>query len=229
MVGMDPTKARLLEAAGEEFAEHGFAGATVRSICRRAGANVAAINYHFGDKEQLYHQAVVEAHRCGLGEPIATGPGCGRPEDQLRAFVRQFLEQVLAADGPQSWQQALMLREMIRPTEASETLVRESIRPRFEGLRRILQALDPAADATRLDALCFSVVGQCLHYKVGRPIAERLVGADALARLDAGYLTDHITGLMLAALGRASAPAPTGLAAGVPLSTEGSRPCTGSR
>jgi len=61
----DATKTRLLEAAGEEFADKGFGGATVRAICARAGANVAAINYHFGDKERLYIEAVIEAHRCG--------------------------------------------------------------------------------------------------------------------------------------------------------------------
>ena len=62
---MDATKSKLLEAAGEEFAEKGFEGAKVRSICSRAGVNNAAVNYHFGDKEQLYVQAVLEAHRCG--------------------------------------------------------------------------------------------------------------------------------------------------------------------
>ena len=65
MVAQDLTKARLLEAAGEEFAEKGFELARVRAICERAGANLAAINYHFGDKEQLYVE--VSARRTGAG------------------------------------------------------------------------------------------------------------------------------------------------------------------
>src|SRR5215472_2401527 len=90
----DATKTRLLEAAGEEFAEKGFEAARVRSICRRAGANLAAVNYHFGDKEQLYVAAVLEAHRCGmelLHESLFRGVP---PAEQLRRFIHHFLSNV---------------------------------------------------------------------------------------------------------------------------------------
>ena len=199
----DPTKARLLEAAGEEFAEKGFEGATIRVICERAGANQAAVNYHFGDKEQLYEQAILHAHRCGPEMPrlvVETGP----PADDLRAYVASFLQHVVALESP-TWHQTLMLREMVNPSRASESLVREAIRPRFEMLRAILRRLCPNADERRIQALAFSVVGQCLHYKLSRSISERLIGPEAFERLDPEYLTDHISRFTLAALG-ADAP-----------------------
>ena len=59
----DTTRERIAIAAGEIFAERGFDGTTVRDICQRAGANVAAVNYYFGDKQRLYVEAVVQAHR----------------------------------------------------------------------------------------------------------------------------------------------------------------------
>jgi AcrR family transcriptional regulator len=201
---LDPTKQRLLEAAGEEFAERGFEGATVRQICQRADANVAAINYHFGDKEQLYTQAVIEAHRCGTGEVDGFVPPDSlddSPDLQLRLYIRHFLDQVLSISRRPTWHNRLMLREMVQPTQASEALVREFIRPKFDHLVGILARICPEADAQRLHVLAFSVVGQCLHYRMAHAISRRLIGDEQYDALDLDFLTDHIAGFCLAALG----------------------------
>src|SRR4029077_18806791 len=58
------TRKRLLEAAGEVFAERGFRDATIQEICRRADANIAAVHYHFADKEQLYRAVIQYAEEC---------------------------------------------------------------------------------------------------------------------------------------------------------------------
>ena len=199
MSAEDPTRSRLLEAAGLEFAERGFAGARVRAICDRAGANLAAVNYHFGDKVRLYGEAVLEAHRCGSGGPYEA-IGDLPPEQALRAFIGHFLANV-AALRASGWHQALMLREMLAPTAAAEALVGQAIRPRFDLLCSILRRICPGADDRRVHALAFSVVGQCLHYKVSAAMSERIVGAEAFGRLDPDYLADHIAGFTLAALG----------------------------
>jgi len=200
---LDPTKSKLLEAAGEEFAEKGFDGATIRGICTRAGVNLAAVNYHFGDKEQLYVQAVMEAHRCGVAMPTDEEAAAGSPAERFRRHIRHFLANVLAVDSERSWHHALMLRELVRPGLASETLVREVIRPKFERLMGLLREFCPEADERRLHALTFSVVGQCMHYRMTRPMSRRLIGDAAYDALDLDYLTDHITDFTLAALGRA--------------------------
>ena len=195
----DPTKDRLIEAAGEEFASKGYDSARVRTICERAGANVAAVNYHFGDKDKLYVETVLHAHRCGLDTPDAASPAA--PADQLRCFVHHFLNHVLAINHPEDWRHRLMLREMLHPTSASDVLIREAIRPKFEHLQGILRQFCPDADERKLNALAFSVIGQCLYYRMGRPIAERLIGRDSFESLDLDFLTDHITSFCLAALG----------------------------
>jgi hypothetical protein len=93
-----------------------------------------------------------------------------------------------------------MLRELIQPSVAADALVRESIGPRFAWLKDTLRELAPGADERKLHALAFSTVGQCLHYKVARPISVRLVGEEAYGDLDVEYLTDHITSVILAAM-----------------------------
>jgi TetR/AcrR family transcriptional regulator, regulator of cefoperazone and chloramphenicol sensitivity len=213
MEDQDPTKVRLIEAAGEEFAGKGFDATRVRTICDRAGANVAAVNYHFGDKEQLYVETVLDAHRCGMefGEydaAVAAGPA-----EQLRCFIHHFLTRVLAINHPDDWRHRLMLREMLQPTKASDVLVRESIRPHFERLQQVMREFCPDADERKLNALSFSVIGQCLHYRMARPVAERLIGSDEFRALDLDFLTDHITSFCLAALGSIPPLNQAGLAA----------------
>ncbi len=198
----DATKVRLLQAAGQEFAEKGYECARIRAICERAQANIAAVNYHFGDKEQLYVEALLDAHRCGFEESGGEDEGPVEPEEQLRAFIHHFLCHVLAVHDPGDWRHLLMIREMLHPTVASDILTREVIRPRFEKLRGILGRFCPEADQRRMNALVFSVIGQCLHYKMARAVTERLIGPEGMEALDLEYLTDHITTFCLAAMGR---------------------------
>ena len=70
----DDTRDRLLQAAAEIFAEKGFAATTVREICLRAPANLALINYYFGDKLALYKEVLQHAiHAEDPGRKIAAG------------------------------------------------------------------------------------------------------------------------------------------------------------
>ena len=57
------TRLHILETAGQLFAERGFAEATSKEICTRAGTNMAAINYHFNGRDGLYEAVLIEAHR----------------------------------------------------------------------------------------------------------------------------------------------------------------------
>jgi TetR/AcrR family transcriptional regulator, regulator of cefoperazone and chloramphenicol sensitivity len=196
----DPTRTRLLDAAGEEFAANGFESARIRTICRRAGANVAAVNYYFGDKEKLYVEAVLHAHRCGTTPEEEDASSSLPAAEQLRCFIYHFLTRVLAVHAPDDWRQRLMLRELLHPTKAFDVLLAELIRPRFNRLQSILRQLCPGVDDRKLNALSFTVIGQCFHYRVGRAFIAGLVGNEALKALDRDYLADHITNFCLAAL-----------------------------
>ena len=88
------TRQRLLEAAIEVFAEKGFEAATVREICRRADANVAAVNYHFGDKQRLYATIFDTVFRTLREQRPPFLPRTAPPEARLEAYVRSFFHEL---------------------------------------------------------------------------------------------------------------------------------------
>ncbi len=95
----DPTSERLLEVAGPIFAERGYHATTIREICAAAGANVAAINYHFGDKLGLYTEVLQQSVRAAqlLAVHNALDPNTP-PEEILRALIRARLRSINGKD-----------------------------------------------------------------------------------------------------------------------------------
>ena len=197
----DDTRHRLLEAAGQVFAEKGFQAATVREICSRAGANLAAVNYHFGDKERLYVEAVRMVHGDVADHPPPEWPPHTPPAVKLREFIYGMLTHMLEVQRP-AWHAELMMREMIHPTAACAELVEADIRPRAEMLHRIVDELVPA-DTPAVDRhlIAFSIVGQCLFYNVHNRVAVLIVGEEEYRTYGIGRLADHISRFTLAALG----------------------------
>lgn len=100
--GKDSTKQRLLEAAAELFAEHGFDKVAVRDITEKAGANVAGVNYHFGSREGLVNAVIegtvnpINEERLARLDAIERKVGKQPPplEEVVDAFVRPFLTQI---------------------------------------------------------------------------------------------------------------------------------------
>src|SRR5436190_13198697 len=107
------TRQQLIEAAGQVFAEYGYRAATVREICMRAGANVASIHYHFGDKEKLYLEVLRYANErtAEVNPELCTDDSHTSPEDRLKSFVRSFLLRLLDP-GIVAWDSRLLAREM---------------------------------------------------------------------------------------------------------------------
>lgn len=208
MEGMEATPERILDAAGQVFAEKGFEEATVREICARAGANVAAVNYHFRDKQTLYLEAVKRAHcqRGATTEP--TWPPEASPEDKLAGFVAEMMHDMLDRERP-AWHVELLMREMARPTEACVELVRSYIGPRFALLMEIVDAfLPPPMPLEERHLHAFSIIGQCLLFRFHQPVGRLLVGDEEFQRLaDASLLAQHITRFSLHALQGAGQPA----------------------
>jgi len=133
------TRDRLLDEAAHLFAAYGFDNVTIRDICTKASANVAAVNYHFGDKAGLYRAVVTMAIEQMLEtNELSQRAGDGlSPEEQIRGFVRVFVGR-LTGNGPTAWIHRLMARELEHPTEALDLVMRQVVVPRLEYLSGVV-------------------------------------------------------------------------------------------
>jgi AcrR family transcriptional regulator len=90
------TKQRILDSAEALFARHGFAGASLRQVTASANVNLAAVNYHFGSKENLINEVFrrrldeLNAQRLQALDAVMAQAGYAL-EDVLGAFVRPAL------------------------------------------------------------------------------------------------------------------------------------------
>ncbi len=196
------TRRQLLEAAGEVFATAGFRQATVREICRRAGANIAAVNYHFGDKETLYAEVLRYAQQKAFEKfPLLPGvSAAARPTVKLHAFIHSFLLRI-SDKGSTAWFGKMMLREMIEPTGALDVLLEERMRPMANQLRGIVAELLGCPPADERVQLCsLSVVSQCVFYHHCRRVVAQLFPKQQLDATTVEPLANHITRFSLAAM-----------------------------
>lgn len=196
------TRQRLIGAAGPVFVEHGLDGATVREICRRARANVAAVNYHFGDKRGLY-RATFEHHfhegmrRHPPDEGVAPDDA---PELRLKVFVRSFFHRLFSRGEPE-WFAQLMLREMIRPTGVLDALVDGQMHCTRDLLSAIVRDVVGRRMGEReVFHACCSVVSQIVFHKHCTPIIRRMWPNQAYAPADIEKLADHVWQFTLAGL-----------------------------
>jgi AcrR family transcriptional regulator len=200
-VASDQTRTRLIDAAGEMFAEFGFHHTTVRQICERAGANIAAVNYHFRDKTGLYTEVVRQSMRAAQLHTVrAAFDQSASPEEILRAVIRARLESLRSLDLT-DWHFRIFAHELAKPTPAMNVVVNEAIRPLYSRMCKLIGSmlhLSPEHEKTRLCA--HSIIGQILFYAFARPVISRLAPQMNMTAKRVDLLADHIAEFSLAYL-----------------------------
>jgi AcrR family transcriptional regulator len=169
------TRQRLLNAAINVFAEHGYHQATIREICDRADANVAAVNYHFNSKDELYAQAVHQIYSQTDLPQHHDPAGKGPPRERLRSFIRDHLRGISDQGGGVVLFARILSWELMEPSPVFDTLFNDCMKPRAQALAAIL--LDLAGkpiDPFKLRACAFSILGQCIIYHKGEKAIRKL-------------------------------------------------------
>jgi len=166
--GAAKTYKSLLAAASDVFAEKGYRDATIAEICKRARANVAAVNYHFGDKETLYREAwrhsfleSIEAHPPG-GGVSDTAP----LEERLQGRVAALLHRI-AEDNNKDF--FIVHKELVNPTGLLEEVMRKELRPLHEKMETLVrELLGPRASDREVQFCVISIISQCINPMVAR-------------------------------------------------------------
>ena len=198
----DDTRARLLKAAIDVFAERGYENATIREICTRAGANVALIHYHFGDKLELYAEVLRFAVNGSNTAHPATIPDTD-PEQALRYVIGAMVERALQTGDQAELRYRLMLNEFAHPSSATAHVVQQVMRPMYDRLCEIvgaILALPPDHEKTRL--CVHSVIGQIAYYARSAPMLRILCPEMKMDEAQRTQIATHITEFSLAYLKR---------------------------
>ncbi len=192
------TRDRILAVAREVFSECGFKGATVREICRRAEVNLAAVNYHFSSKEALFMAALSFEPLINM---ITADAGAGNAKARLTHFIQEFTARLMNENGtPQS---QLMMRELIEPSLALDTIVKEVVAPLHQHLTQLVRdVVGEGIDAGELRRCVFSILGQCTFYRHSTEVNRRLYPEVRFDQKEIEATARHITEFSLAGLGR---------------------------
>ena len=196
-VDAERTRSALLDAALEEFAAHGFAGARVRDIAERAGVSKDLVNYHFDSKEGLYLAV--------QGAWLQREASFADPSLPLTELVARYLDDALRDPRPM---RLLAWRGLSEPQAAEAP--RASTEPEdLSGMRRrqdggeVAPGLDPAS-------LRLVLLGAVAAPIVFPDMARRLIGTgiddpEFRARYERG-LRDLVRQLAPGAAGTPKAP-----------------------
>jgi AcrR family transcriptional regulator len=170
------TRKSLLAAASEVFAEKGYHDATIAEICELAGANVAAVNYHFGDKETLYR----EAWRHSFSESVKAHPPDGGvsdsapSEERLRGQVAALLHRIADENNKEF---LFVQKELANPTGLLDEVTQEELRPLHGKIETLVREfLGPRASDMQVRFCAIGIVSQCITPMLMRRMERKKQG-----------------------------------------------------
>jgi len=187
------TRERLLDAAERLFAERGYRSASVRDITRESSCNIAAVNYHFGGKSNLYREvflrrlrAVRKARIEGIERALSHAGSEATLELLLQEFTAAFVSPFVEDVNGRLWM-LLIAQELIDPQLPPATFQAEMIDPLERAFTAALMEI--CAGLEREDAaLCLhSLMGQLVHMVH----LQRMLNEAGIDRWDLGELVAH--------------------------------------
>lgn len=186
------TREQLLATAGAVFAECGYAQTTSKTICERANANVAAVNYHFGSKDGLYEEVLSEAHRqlIDMDDLSAWASRPGTAKERLGFVLAQVVTMASQKNG---WAFPVLLREILSPSPVMPTLALKTIRPKAQVLLSLVsEVMGLPPDHPSLQRCVFFCIIPCMLSAIAPPALKSTV-LPAMTRDVDAFLADLLS------------------------------------
>jgi len=207
------TRAQLIDAALNVFGLLGFEGATTRAIAKAAGANLAAIAYHFGSKEAL-HIAVAEhvarSMRAAIAPALAdvAGPVATASPAAARAsfgrLIEAYVDIIVGSAEAERWAR-FIVREQMQPSAAFDTIYGFMVGPVGVATRLVAVATGrPEDEETKIRV--FAMFGQVLVFRVSQALVTRHMGWPEIGERERDEIKRVIAGHVAAILAGVAAP-----------------------
>lgn len=162
------TRERVLDAACELMARQGYHKTTHQQICDLAGANVAAVNYYFGSKEQLYQAVWERAVELARSKYYSERGSAVGAEEAMRHLIEARIRCIFD-DGSAGWLPRIIFREVTAPTPLEHQLFRRFVKPMMdEWFTLIRELLGSQATTEQVHCCVFNIHSQCVHLNAAR-------------------------------------------------------------
>lgn len=195
---------RLLDTAERFFCENGYDGTSIRRLTSEAKCNLAAVNYHFGGKENLYIEVfrrrlfAMRDVRLASIKKVMSHSTEATLEELLHSFATAFIEPLVDQSGGQRLIK-LFAHEMISRHLPQDVLIKEFIMPVMGALESAMEKICPGLDGTKARLAIFSIVAQLLHIiRVKEMFGS--VTDNEFPMFDFSELVDHIVSFSAAGI-----------------------------
>lgn len=165
-----PTRDILITTAGELFAEHGYNGTSVKMIAEKSQQNIAAVNYHFGCKQNLFIETLKFVLDKIMTAQTSTRQGKDKPaelEKELIGYVNERTRFLLSPITPK-WYGEILVRSVFGTPEGLQKIEFDILSPDFDYLEDLARCYKPSINRPAARKWAYSLVGQIFFYILGR-------------------------------------------------------------
>ena len=198
----DNTRQQIIEIAGQIFSEQGYQGTTSKQICEQCGCNIAAVNYHFGSRDGLYSEVLIESHRRFISMDALMDINNSGLDS--RSKLARIIDALIDGIDFDHWHSRLFVREIMAPSEFIEGMLNAEAIPKFSIVRHLISDITGIDEKdSSMPLYLLSTIAPCFFLLAGNRATTSKVLGNFWQNKDA--LKAHLKAFLFAGLDAAKA------------------------